>query len=105
MHHSPRRDFLKASVLTGAAMAAPRMGRAAGDSNSRIRVAVVGLGGRGRMSHCTALMEMAKENVEIAALCDCDENRMQQAASYCDQTSGKRQPNAPKAHNVLPRSN
>jgi predicted dehydrogenase len=90
--HTPRREFLKASAYLGGAavMAAPGIARAAGSVNDRIRVAVVGLGGRGRVSHCGALLEMAKENVEIAALCDCDENRMQLAAGFCEQKSGKR---------------
>ena len=92
MTQTPRREFLKSSAcLTGAAvMAAGGIARAAGDANDRIRVAVVGLGGRGRVSHCAALLEMAKENVEIAALCDCDENRMQLAATFCEEKSGKR---------------
>ncbi len=83
MTNIPRRDFLKTSALLGgaAALAAPAIARAAASPNDRFRVAVVGLGGRGRVSHCGALLEMAKENVEIAALCDCDESRMQLAAN------------------------
>jgi predicted dehydrogenase len=88
----PRRDFLKSSALLGsaAALAAPALARAATSPNERIRVAVVGLGGRGRVSHCGALQELAKENVEIAALCDCDEKRMELAAKQCVEKTGKR---------------
>jgi len=86
-----RRDFLKASARVGAAaaIALPSVGRAASSAAGRIRVAVVGLGGRGRESHCTALMQMDKENVEIAALCDCDESRLHQAARKVSQQTGK----------------
>ena len=34
--------------------------------------------------------ELAKENVEIAALCDCDENRLNQTADEVEKRSGKR---------------
>jgi predicted dehydrogenase len=59
-------------------------------ANDRLRVAVVGLGGRGRKSHCGALRQLAAENVEIAALCDCDEDRMNTTARECEKESGKK---------------
>ncbi|HEX4149877.1 MAG TPA: Gfo/Idh/MocA family oxidoreductase [Pirellulales bacterium] len=92
MTTTPRRSFLKTSAMLGGAalVALPTTARSAASSNDRFRVAVVGLGGRGRVSHCGALLEMIKENVEIAALCDCDESRMQLAASFCESKSGKR---------------
>ncbi len=93
MHDANRRDFLKTSsaAIAGAAvLAVPAVARATASANDRIRVAVVGLGGRGRVSHCGALLELAKENVEIAALCDCDENRMNATADDMEKRSGKR---------------
>ena len=93
MCDSNRRDFLKtsAAALSGVAiLATPAVARAAASANDRVRVAIVGLGGRGRVSHCGALLELAKENVEIAALCDCDENRVNQAADEVEKRSGKR---------------
>ena len=93
MHDSNRREFLKTSsaAIAGAAiLASPAVGRGAASANDRIRVAVVGLGGRGRVSHCGALHELAAENVEIAALCDCDENRLNAAANEVEKRSGKR---------------
>jgi predicted dehydrogenase len=71
-------------------MAFPAIARSAASANDRVRVAVVGLGGRGRVSHCGALLEMAKQNVEIATLCDCDDARMELAARFCEEKSGKR---------------
>ena len=86
-----RREFLKHSALSGATiLAAPALARSAASAADRIRVAVVGLGGRGRVSHCGALRDLAKDNVEIAALCDCDELRMDKAATECEKQSGKR---------------
>ena len=87
-----RRTFMKsAGVAAGAAaFAAPAIARSNQSANDRFRVAVVGLGGRGRHSHCGALREMVKENVEIAALCDCDENRMNATAAEQEKFSGKK---------------
>jgi len=86
-----RRHFLKTSaVVSASAFAAPAVARTQASPSERLRVAVVGLGGRGRGSHLPALRELAKENVEIAALSDCDENRMNAAADDCEKASGKR---------------
>jgi predicted dehydrogenase len=92
MPPASRRHFLKSSVAAAGAsiLAAPALGASAASPNDRIRVAVVGLGGRGRVSHCGALREMAGANVEIAALCDCDENRAAAAAADCEKHSGKK---------------
>jgi predicted dehydrogenase len=92
MHHSNRRDFLKtaSSTIAGAAISVtPIVAQSAASPNDRIRIAVVGLGGRGR-EHCEALLELASENVEIAALCDCDENRVNAATSLVVKHSGRR---------------
>jgi predicted dehydrogenase len=96
MRDSNRRSFLKtsAATITGvAALASPAIARATASANDRIRVAVVGLGhqrGRGHEAHCGALLELAKENVEIAALCDCNENYLNMAADAVEKRSGKR---------------
>lgn len=86
-----RRGFLKSSALAaGAAVTLPALIASAGSPSDRLRVAVVGMGGRGRRSHCPALQELAKDNVEISALCDCDENRLNAAAAECEKASGKK---------------
>jgi predicted dehydrogenase len=93
VHSSNRRDFLKtssAAIAAAAISAAPAVARSAASPNDRIRVAVVGVGGRGRVSHCGALLALSAENVEIAALCDCDENRLNLAAGDVEKQSGKR---------------
>ena len=92
MPSSSRRQFLQSSTaLAGASMfAAPAIAHSKASANDRVRVAVVGLGGRGRNSHCGALRQMADDNVEIAALSDCDENRMNGAAAEQEKFSGKK---------------
>lgn len=96
MHQRDRRQFLRTSsaALAGAAAAAaPGMIRGAGGPAGRIRVAVVGLGGRGRNSLLAALRQMIrekKENLEIVALSDCDQARMNAAAGDCEKDQLKR---------------
>ena len=92
MNDLTRRSFLRSSTaLAGAAaMAVPAIARGAASANDRLRVAVIGMGGRGRVSHCGALHELAGQNVEIAALCDCDEKRLATAAKLCEERAGKR---------------
>jgi hypothetical protein len=98
---STRRHFIKSSVVASAVLAAPGVARARASANNRLRVAVVGLGGRGRMSHLPALRDLASENVEIAALCDCDEKRMNLAADDCEKASGKRPQTAVEMRKLL----
>ncbi len=90
MQQPNRRAFLKSSVLAAgvSSMALPALGQA--NPSDKIRVAVVGLGGRGRFSHCGALRQMKKDNVEIAALCDCDENRANAAAAENEKEAGNK---------------
>jgi predicted dehydrogenase len=57
--------------------------------NNRIRVAVVGCGGRAR-SHIAALHELAAQNVEVAAFCDADQARREGHAAMYQRLSGRR---------------
>jgi len=75
MSKSHRRRFLKSSAALTAgltAMGAPAVGRSAESANGRIRVGVIGMH-RG-LAHALSLVQMAKDkqNVEVAAVCDCD---------------------------------
>ena len=76
-----RRDFLKSGSMAAALVAIPGslhalgvQGRVLG-ANDRVRVAIVGLRGRGE-NHITGYG--ALPNVEIAALCDIDDSVMSQ---------------------------
>ena len=77
-----RRHFLMSSA---AVVAAAR--RASSSPNDTVRVACVGLRGRGK-DH---LHEYAKlQNVEIAALCDIDESILNKAAAHVESVSKKK---------------
>jgi len=68
-----RRKFLAQAAGAAALTAAPAFLKAQGSPNSRIRVAVVGLNGQGN-SHVSQILGLQKDNIELAALCDIDEN-------------------------------
>jgi predicted dehydrogenase len=96
MQASSRRDFVLrgSAALAGTALAAgPAVARSQASASDRIRVAVVGLGGRGRHSLYVALRQLIrdkKENLEVAALSDCDRARMNAAAGDCEKELGTR---------------
>lgn len=74
---SARREFLKQSVLASAAtLTGTSWSRAAG-ANERLRVGVIGLGGQGK-SHVRSWL--SHDDVELAYLCDVDEQRLAEAA-------------------------
>ena len=81
-----RRDFLKTTMLTGAAVAGRSWVQAAGAPLNRVRLAVMGVGGRG-----SALMQSAMHfpDIEIAAVCDVDSRAMDKAAAEVAKQSGK----------------
>ncbi len=89
MHSPNRREFLKSSAAAaGASMAAaPAIAKSRLGANDRIRVGLVGLGGRMR-SHVTALAQMAPDNVEIAAISDCDQSRIDAAPQRYPELAG-----------------
>ena len=70
MNSLSRRSFLKGSAFAaaGVALSARSWGQVAG-ANGDLRVAVIGLNGRGR-NHLTSLLGI--KGVKIAALCDVD---------------------------------
>ena len=68
-----RRDFLKTGA--GAAAVAAFQAKSVMGANDRVRVAVVGLRGRG-LNHIKSIHNTP--NVELAAICDVDENVLTQ---------------------------
>ncbi|MBI5385748.1 MAG: Gfo/Idh/MocA family oxidoreductase [Verrucomicrobia bacterium] len=85
----PRRRFLQQTALASAALASAPHLPAADSPNEKLVVAVMGLG-RG-YDHIKALQQIA--NVEIAWVCDVDQNRLDRAAKAV----GDAQKSAPKA--------
>lgn len=87
-NETSRRGFLKNTSLAATALAAPAVARGAASANERVRVALVGLGGRSR-AHMDSLHALATENVELAALCDCDQKKLASGVQRYQGLSGK----------------
>jgi predicted dehydrogenase len=91
---SSRRDFLKSSAAAttlGATLAAlPRASQAQNNSNERIRVGMIGPGGRGFGAHVESLCTLNKEgrNVEIAAVAEVWDNQRQKVADFIKTENG-----------------
>jgi len=85
MSHLNRRRFLQTTSAAGASLilTGTRASGAVNGANDRVRVAVAGLNGRGS-SHIGGWM--GQSNVEIAYLCDPDENVL---ANRLNQVNGK----------------
>ncbi|HEV3027709.1 MAG TPA: Gfo/Idh/MocA family oxidoreductase, partial [Planctomycetota bacterium] len=85
MRHLSRRQFLaSSSTAVAAAALAPR---AFASPNETIRIAVTGVRGRG-LEHVKALL--ALNNVEIAAICDVNENIIGKAMKAIEEKQGKK---------------
>jgi predicted dehydrogenase len=83
-----RRDFITSAALAGGAQLLGTS-RAWAGANDRIRVAIVGVGGRGR-DHMNTTIEIP--GVEIAAFCDPDETRLNEKAAEFEKRTGKKRP-------------
>ncbi|MBN2412815.1 Gfo/Idh/MocA family oxidoreductase [candidate division KSB1 bacterium] len=86
-----RRDFLKKSTITtaGALVSAPFFGtgRAKGNANDKINIAVVGIRSRG-IAHIRGYTDIP--NVRVAALCDVDERLFPKAIAEVEQKGGEK---------------
>ena len=72
-----RRDFVKSTAVLGMAAALPRYSLARAKGNDRIKVGLIGCGGRGRGALCN--MISADQNIEIVAVADLFADKPQQA--------------------------
>jgi predicted dehydrogenase len=91
MDNTTRRTFIQsgAALAVGAGLAgAPAFGQSV-NANGRIRVAVVGLRGRG-WDLMQAFHQLAGENVELAAVCEIDEAVLSDRIKDFESLSGKR---------------
>ncbi len=91
MQNTDRRKFLAGSAAAvGTAMfTAPAIAKSRASANDRLRVGLLGLGGRMR-SHVCALTELADENVEIVAVCDCDQRKLDAPGKVYPELEGKK---------------
>jgi predicted dehydrogenase len=78
-----RRNFLSSAVSAGVLLRS----RAVASPNDTVRVACVGVHGRGR-SHMNAYSHMP--NVEIAAICDVDDSVLNSAVASIEKSTGKK---------------
>lgn len=85
MPEATRRTVLKSAALGVSALAAGKAVRAA--AADRIIVGIIGPGGMG-MNHVRNLCQ--RDDVEIAAVCDVDSQRLAAAAEHVEMTQGKR---------------
>jgi predicted dehydrogenase len=81
-----RRDFVKGAFIAGVAAALP-YSRVQG-ANDRIRVGLIGCGGRGRGTHIPSFE--GQKGVTIVALSDADRQRMAEAAEMIESKYGHR---------------
>ncbi len=90
MENTNRREFLRSSAAAAAAsaFAAPAIAKDKASANDRVRVALLGLGGRMHW-HVRALAQMTDE-VEIVAVCDCDQKKLDSAAKAMPALEGKK---------------
>ncbi|MGM0488758.1 MAG: Gfo/Idh/MocA family oxidoreductase [Planctomycetota bacterium] len=92
MSRSNRRQFLKSSAaVAGASMVTvPALASRRLSANDRIRIGLVGLGGRMR-AHvaCLAAMEET-DNIEIVAVADCDQSKRESLEKRYPQLAGKK---------------
>jgi len=90
MSYPDRRNAARASVAAaGVAAALPALAQSTRSPNERIRVGLVGLGGRMK-AHVSALVQLTAANVEIAAICDCDQSKLTAAEKTYPELAGKK---------------
>jgi predicted dehydrogenase len=88
MESMNRRYFLKTSAMAAAASSLSYASSPNG-ANSRVRVAVVGVHGRGQ-EHIQGFSKLSSINVEVAALCDIDESVLNGRLDQFEKSKGKR---------------
>jgi hypothetical protein len=75
-----RRDFIKSSMIAGASLAVATPFSKVRGANNDIRLAVVGVGGKGRFRRGGHCMEFSNiEGVRVVAVCDVDQNLVDRA--------------------------
>lgn len=84
--NTARRSFLKQAGTSALAATMTRTAQAASVSD-RIRIGVIGPGGMG-MNHVRNLVK--RNDVQIAAVCDVDANRLEAAAAHVTAETGRR---------------
>ncbi len=88
-------------MTSASAVAAPAFFKGGLGANDRIRVAIVGIRGRG-FSLARSLLQMSGDNVEVAALCDVDAKALAQRSAAIEKLNGgKRVPSVGDMRRLL----
>src|SRR5689334_22558009 len=82
-----RRHFIGASASAVIVAGMKAQGKVFG-ANYRVRVATVGFNGRGG-SHIKGFLDMKDEGVEVAGLCDVDDNVLAAGGKQVEKASGR----------------
>lgn len=94
-HRAPnRRQFLHAAAsaaLAGGTLLASRRAAAKDSANNKLRVAMIGVEGRG-WNHIESLHELAGEGVDLVALCDVHAKFLDEAAANYEKLAGRKVP-------------
>lgn len=103
MSKHTRRDFMKSTAsiaATASVVASARPAKA--NASDRVRAAVIGIRGRGRRL-MQSVHELAGDNVELVALCDCDKAIVNQRAAEHEKASGKKVDKSTDMREILDR--
>ncbi len=93
-----RRDFIKVSSALAAGTSLIGNSKSWAGANDRIRVAVIGMGGRGEQ----LMLEAARiPGVEVATICDPDDRRMENRGSRLEKETGKKPKLEPDLRNIM----
>ena len=90
-----RRQFLRTSSAIGAASL---LGAGRASANERLRLAIIGMGGRGGGVMKTLA---GMDGVEVATLCDPDENRMRERGGELEARTGKKPKLEPDLRRIM----
>ena len=83
-----RRDFIKASVITGLGLAiAPAFTFGNPSKNEKVRIGFIGVGGRGR-SHLNNILN--RDDVLVPAICDIDPDAIQRSNTIIEKAGFKK---------------
>ena len=82
-----RRTFLKSTAATAATLAIAPASYSGASPNDRIRIACVGLRGRGR-AHTREMLALKPKGVDLVAFCDVDRQLLQERAAAVESQTG-----------------
>lgn len=86
-HSISRRRFIQSGLTATAALSAVRPALGAPGANDRIRIAMIGTGGRG-LSHIGSMAKHKAKDIDLVAICDVDDAQLDKASKLTEQKMG-----------------